>query len=380
MSRLTILGGLSHPSFVNAVCDYLSTKPGKLKAAYLHNGESCVELHESVRGNDVYVIQSGCDDINTSLMELLLIVNACKNASAGQITAVIPCFPYAHQDINTRSRSPITAKLVANMLSSAGCDHVITMDLHASQIQGFFDIPVDNLFVEPGFASWIIENIPNYKSAVIVSPDAGGAKRVASIADRLGVEFALIHPGPKRRTELRSACCSPPSEMDAISDDDNSRMQRRAGQGRRDGPSESTVERDQDSSFPNQDDTDADQEASSRERLILVGSVSGRDAIILDDVCDTGVTVLLAAQKLHEEGACKVYCMVTHGILSSNGVENVRRAKLSKFVCTNTVPQNKHELECPNFVIFDVAAMFGEAIRRTHNGESVSHLFKAMSK
>ncbi|KAI0988768.1 hypothetical protein GJ496_003308 [Pomphorhynchus laevis] len=369
MSRMTILGGSSHPSFVNAVCDYLYIKRGKLNSTYLYNGEISVELHESVRGSDVYVIQSGCDDINSNLMELLLIIDACKNASANQITAVIPCFPYAHQDINTKSRSPITAKLVANMLSSAGCNHIITMDLHASQIQGFFDIPVDNLYAEPLFGDWIRENIKEYESAVMVSPDAGGAKRVASIADKLGLEFALIHAGRRRRKELRSLFSEPLS----IDDVDYGMILKAYGS-------------DNSNEFCQLKQSEPYSEASSKdtketaERLILVGNVKDRITIILDDLADSGITVLLAAQKLHQEGAREVYCLVTHGILSGSGIDNLNKAKLSKFVCTNTVPRNKKSEECPKFEIFDVTPMFGEAIRRTHNGESVSHLFRTSYK
>jgi ribose-phosphate pyrophosphokinase len=175
------------------------------------NGETNVKISESVRDEDVFIIQSGCSDVNDNLMELLILISACRTASARRITAVIPCFPYARMDKKDKSRAPITAKLVANMLTVAGCDHVITMDLHASQIQGFFDIPVDNLFSEPLMISYIKRNIPDWQNCIIVSPDAGGAKRlvftcvfevslpfsfkysVTAIADKLGVEFALIH-------------------------------------------------------------------------------------------------------------------------------------------------------------------------------------------
>jgi len=152
-----------------------------------------VEIGESVRGEDVFIVQSGSGEVNDNLMELLIMINACKTASAVRVSAVIPCYPYARQDKKDKSRAPISAKLVANMLSVAGADHIITMDLHASQIQGFFDIPVDNLYAEPAVLKWIRENIPDWKECVVVSPDAGGAKRVTSIADWLNIGFALIH-------------------------------------------------------------------------------------------------------------------------------------------------------------------------------------------
>jgi len=168
------------------------------------NTESSVSIGESVRDEDVYIIQSGCGDINDHLMELLIMINACRTASARRITAVVPCFPYARQDKKDKSRAPITARLIANMLTVSGADHVITMDLHASQIQGFFNIPVDNLYAEPSTLKYIRENIPEYKTGdlVIISPDAGGAKRATSIADRLNLDFALIHKERKKANEV----------------------------------------------------------------------------------------------------------------------------------------------------------------------------------
>jgi len=174
------------------------------------NGEVNVKITQSVRDDDVFVIQSGCGDVNDNLMELLIIISACKTASARRITAVIPCYPYARQDKKDQSRAPITAKLVSNMLSVAGCDHVITMDLHAGQIQGFFDIPVDNLYSEPIMLSYIKTHIEGWKNAIVVSPDAGGAKRATAIADKLGIDFALIHR--KRRLKAPDA----PEQMELL--------------------------------------------------------------------------------------------------------------------------------------------------------------------
>ncbi|KAL5289919.1 PRPS2 family protein [Megaselia abdita] len=267
-------------------------------------------------------------------MELLIMINACKIASASRVTAVIPCFPYARQDKKDktsgddeeltkrpyknydwkfRSRAPISAKLVANMLSVAGADHIITMDLHASQIQGFFDIPVDNLYAEPAVLKWIRENIPDWKNSCIVSPDAGGAKRVTSIADRLNVEFALIHKERKKANEVAS--------------------------------------------------------------MVLVGDVKDRVAILVDDMADTCGTVVHAADKLIEAGATKVYAILTHGIFSGPAVERINKARFEAVVVTNTIPQDAHMKECSKIQCIDVSMMFAEAVRRTHNGESVSYLF-----
>ena len=250
-----------------------------------------VEIGESVRGEDVFIIQSGCGHINDNIMELMIMINACKIASAARVTAVIPCYPYARQDKKDKSRAPISAKLVANMLSVAGADHIITMDLHASQIQGFFDIPVDNLFAEPAVVKWIMDNIDDYKNCSVVSPDAGGAKRVTSIADRLNVDFALIHKERVRANEVQS--------------------------------------------------------------MVLVGNVKDRVAILVDDMADTCGTFCLAAQKLHEAGAKKVYAICTHGIFSSNAIQKINNSNFEAVVVTNTIPQEEKMQQCSKIRVCD---------------------------
>jgi len=275
-------------------------------------GETNVTIIESVREEDVYIINTGCGAINTSLMELCIMIHACKIASAKRITAVIPLFPYARQDKKDKSRAPITAKLVANMIQKAGCDHVITMDLHASQIQGFFDVPVDNLFAEPSAILYIRTNF-NLDDVVIVSPDAGGAKRATSIADRLGVDFALFHKERKKANEVS--------------------------------------------------------------RMVLVGNVKGKTAILVDDMADTCGTLCLAASHLSEAGAVKVFGFVTHGILSGNALQTIEASNLEKLIVTNTLPQNANQAACKKIEVLDIGKVLGEVIRRSHYGESVSQLF-----
>jgi len=275
-------------------------------------GETNVTIIESVREEDVYIINTGCGAINTSLMELCIMIHACKIASAKRITAVIPLFPYARQDKKDKSRAPITAKLVANMIQKAGCDHVITMDLHASQIQGFFDVPVDNLFAEPSAILYIRTNF-NLDDVVIVSPDAGGAKRATSIADRLGVDFALFHKERKKANEVS--------------------------------------------------------------RMVLVGNVKDKVAILVDDMADTCGTLCLAASHLSEAGAMKVFAFVTHGILSGNALETIEASNLEKLIVTNTLPQNANQAACKKIEVLDIGKVLGEVIRRSHYGESVSKLF-----
>lgn len=288
-------------------------------------------------------------------MELLIIISACKTASARRITAVIPNFPYARQDKKDKSRAPITAKLMANMLQTAGCNHVITMDLHASQIQGFFNVPVDNLYAEPSMLRWIRGNL-DVKNSVIVSPDAGGAKRyvqilflsrvrvrkawtsrsgrngqvepvsqtvsyklsgydtrATSIADRLDLQFALIHKERARPNEVS--------------------------------------------------------------RMVLVGDVKDKIAILVDDMADTCGTLVKAADTVMAHGAKEVVAIVTHGILSGKAIETLNGSQLTRVVVTNTVPHEVKKKLCSRLETIDVSPTLAEACRRTHNGESVSFLF-----
>ncbi|XP_074601970.1 phosphoribosyl pyrophosphate synthetase isoform X2 [Brevipalpus obovatus] len=313
MPNIKVFSGSSHPELSLRIVERLGISLGKNVLKKFSNRETSVEICESVRGEDVYIIQSGCGDVNDNLMELLIMINACKIASAARVTAVIPCFPYARQDKKEKSRAPISAKLVANMLSVAGADHIITMDLHASQIQGFFDIPVDNLFAEPAVLKWIKENIPEWEKCVIVSPDAGGAKRVTSIADRLNVDFALIHKERKKANEVAS--------------------------------------------------------------MVLVGDVKDRTAILVDDMADTCGTICQAAQKLTEAKASKVYAILTHGVFSGPALPRINGASFQSLVVTNTIPQAENMKRCAKIQCIDVSMILAEAIRRTHNGESVSYLF-----
>uniref|UniRef100_G3Q2N8 Phosphoribosyl pyrophosphate synthetase 1B n=1 Tax=Gasterosteus aculeatus aculeatus TaxID=481459 RepID=G3Q2N8_GASAC len=320
MPNIKIFSGSSHPDLSQKIADRLGLELGKVVTKKFSNQETCVEIGESVRGEDVYIVQSGCGEINDNLMELLIMINACKIASASRVSAVIPCFPYARQDKKDKvgSRAPISAKLVANMLSVSGADHIITMDLHASQIQiyvnnGFFDIPVDNLYAEPAVLKWIKENIPEWKNCTIVSPDAGGAKRVTSIADRLNVDFALIHKERKKANEV--------------------------------------------------------------DRMVLVGDVTDRVAILVDDMADTCGTICHAADKLISAGATKVYAILTHGIFSGPAITRINNACFEAVVVTNTIPQEEKIKHCPKIQVIDISMILAEAIRRTHNGESVSYLF-----
>ncbi|EER26566.1 ribose-phosphate pyrophosphokinase [Coccidioides posadasii str. Silveira] len=449
--NIVVLGGTAHPHLNKTICDQLGIPPANILLSKFSVGETRVEIYESVRGKDVYIIQSGGGKVNDHLMELLITISACKTASAKRVTAVLPLFPYSRQsDIpynktgaplvksptnrndtspaytfestpptphpakadslglvngidglqkglataqledregsgNTspqkarishyvngvpkrsdtmdsiryeaatkgdRNAAPVNGvhshddsasvtstssklstfqprpgyrqwvaqagTLVADLLTCAGADHVITMDLHDPQYQGFFDIPVDNLYGRPLLKKYIQENIPNYKSCIIVSPDAGGAKRATAIADSMGMEFALIH---KERRPTK------------IADRQNATM-------------------------------------------MLVGDVKDRTCILIDDLADTANTITRAAKLLKKEGASMVYALVTHGILSGDAIDRINASGLDKVIVTNTVDQDDHLKRCPKLEVLEVGQVFAEAIRRVHHGESISVLFQ----
>ncbi|KAL1865185.1 ribose-phosphate pyrophosphokinase [Diaporthe australafricana] len=430
--NLVILGGNSHPELVNNICNFLGIPACDRTLSKFEVGESRCEIKETVRGKDVYIIQTAgtqdtADKVNDHFIETCIMVSACKTGSAKRVTAVLPLFPYSRQpdlpynkagaplnkapsdtagrytfesvpatpgpglpksdtlssgiDItkmmakaalangngngrtngdasqfgadggkgrnHAESVSSVTGHytthdyenpqminafqakpgykqwvaqagtLVADLLTCAGADHIITMDLHDPQYQGFFDIPVDNLYGKPLLQRYIERHIPGYRDAVIVSPDAGGAKRATAIADRLGLSFALIH---KERRPTR------------ISDRQNATM-------------------------------------------MLVGDVTNRPCILVDDLADTANTITRAAKLLKTEGATTVYALLTHGILSGDAIERINASSIDKIIVTNSVPQHDHKAACPKLEVLDVSHVFAEAIRRVHHGESISALF-----
>ncbi|QPG76154.1 ribose phosphate diphosphokinase subunit prs4 [Brettanomyces nanus] len=315
-NSIKILSANSHPDLSNMICERLGLPLSNVKALELANNEDAILVGESLRDEDVYIIQTGCggfEKLNDYVMELLLMIHACRTASARKITAVIPNFPYARQDRKDKSRVPISAKLVANLLTTAGCDHVITLDLHASQIQGFFSIPVDNLYAEPNVLKYIQSHFDNKDDIILVSPDVGGAKRVASLADKLDTMFALIH---KERAK-----------------------------------------------------------ANVVSKMVLVGDVTDKVCILVDDMADTCGTLCKASDLLLEKGAKEVMAIVTHGIFSGNAICKLNQSNLKRVVCTNSMPLNNLQELCPKLEVIDISGTLSEAIRRLHNGESVSYLF-----
>ncbi|KAL2195787.1 phosphoribosyltransferase-like protein [Corynascus similis CBS 632.67] len=435
--NIVVLGGNSHPALVESVCNILALPACNRILTKFSSGESRCEIQDSVRGKDVYIIQTGFggngSKLNDHFMDLCIMISACKTGSARRVTAVLPLFPYSRQpdlpykksgaplfkagsesgkkdytfesipatpapgvprsaglvsatDISSRlakealpngngSMSPVkqtnghtngeayfgangqsvaspvsgvigsytthdyenvshlgafqakpgykqwvaqAGTLVANLLTCAGADHVITMDLHDPQVQGFFDVPVDNLYGRPLLKRYIQTNVPNYKDAVIISPDAGGAKRATAIADSMGMEFALIH---KERRPTK------------ITDRQNASM-------------------------------------------MLVGNVTDRVCILIDDLLDTGNTITRAAKLLKKEGATKIYALLTHGVFSGDAINRVKASAIDKLVVTNSVPQDEHKaLLGSRLDVLDISPIFTEAIRRVHHGESISVLF-----
>ncbi|KAK3685705.1 phosphoribosyltransferase-like protein [Podospora appendiculata] len=422
--NMVILGGNSHPKFVESICNFLGVAPAHRLLSKFSSGESRCEIQDSVRGKDVYIIQSfgadtdpSADRVNDYFMEVCIMISACKGGSARRVTVVLPLFPYSRQpDLPFSkagaplSKAPVDAKtdytfesvpatpgpniprtaglnngvdltdmmgsaslsnggtrtppvamgpapttsgsqmghytthdydnptlvtaiqsqstykywmaqsgaLVADLLICSGADRVITSDLHESTYQGFFDVPVDNLYTRPMLQRYIQRNIENYKDAVIVSPDAGGAKRATAIADNLDLNFALIHK--ERRTTNFSE--------------------------------------------------------RQKATMMLVGDVSNRVCILIDDLADTANTITRAAKLLKKEGAVKVYAILTHGVLSGDAIARINASALDKVVVTNTVPQDQHLALCPKLEQIDVTQLFAEAIRRVHHGESISVLFQ----
>ncbi len=307
--RLKIFSGSANRPLAEEVAECLGLELGRLELGRFSNGEVRVVIEESVRGDDVFVIQPTCQPANETLMELLILIDAFRRASARRITAVIPYYGYARQDRKTRGREPITAKLVANLLTVAGADRVLTMDLHAGQIQGFFDLPVDHLSAAPLIAEYLQER--NLPRPVVVSPDPGGVPRARDLADRLGYPMAIID---KRRPAPNVA-----------------------------------------------------------EVMNVIGEVEGCTAVVVDDMIDTGGTIVEAVHALLKRGAVRILACATHPVLSGQAPELLAQTPLEEVVVTNTIPVHPERL--PKLKILSVAPLLAEAIMRIHEDLSVSALF-----
>lgn len=315
-SRLQIFAGTSNRPLAQKIAESLGVEIGRADIRRFSDKEIFAEIGESVRGQHVYVVQSTCAPVNDNLMELLVMVDALKRASVASITAVMPYYGYARQDRKVAPRTPITAKLVADLLVAAGVNRVVSLDLHSGQIQGFFNIPFDNLFARPVLLNYIKEKLcldGKGEDLVIVSPDAGGVERARAYAKKVDAKVAMID---KRRT----------------------------------GPNVAKA-------------------------MHVVGEVSGMRALILDDMVDTAGTLTEAADSLMKHGATEVYACATHPVLSGPAVSRLMESCIKKFVCTDTIPLSAEAAACGKIEALSVAGLLGEAIRRIHFHDSVSSLF-----
>jgi len=310
--KIKIFAGNSHPKLAESICDYLGTELLNSNIIRFKDGEIDVNIHETVRGADVFVVQPTCPPTNENIMELLVIIDALRRASARRITVVIPYYGYARQDRKAQPREPITAKLIANILTTAGARRVLSIDLHAPQIQGFFDIPVDNLYAAPLFVKYFKNKKDGNFTAV--APDVGAVKRVRSLAEDLDIPMAIID---KRRPR--------PNVAEVMN-------------------------------------------------IIGVNKVKDSDVILFDDIIDTAGTIVQAAKVLKEKGASNVYACCTHGLFSGPAIERLQNAPIKEIVVTNTIPQNNNN-ELDNLKVLSVAPLLGEAIDRIFKDLSVSILF-----
>ena len=310
-SEILVFSGNAHMSLARKICSYLDVPLGAALIGRFSDGETRVEIESNVRGRDIFVIQPTCAPANENIMELLIMIDALRRASAQRITAVIPYYGYGRQERKSAPRTPITAKLFANLLQSAGVDRVLTLELHTSAVQGFFDKPVDHLFSKPVF----IENLKrmNFDDPIIVSPDAGGVERARALAKLLGCGLAIVDK-------------------------------------RRDKPNEAQI-------------------------MHLIGDVKGKTAILVDDIADTAGTLAQAANALKEKGATKVFGCITHPVLSGPAVERIQSSAIETLFVTDTIPLSAAAVACGKIKVFSVAELLGKAIRRIHNADSVSNLF-----
>lgn len=308
---IKLLTGNANPVLAKEVAEYLRVPVCDTTTTTFSDGEIMVHINENIRGADVFVVQPTCPPINDNIIELLLLIDALKRASAGRITAVIPYYGYARQDRKVQPRVPISSKLVADLITVAGANRVLAVDLHAGQIQGFFNIPVDHLYASPVLLEYIKKC--DFKDLVIVSPDAGGVERARAFAKRLNTTLAIID---KRR-----------------------------------------------------------ESANFSQVMNVIGDIKGRDTVILDDMIDTAGTIVQAASALKEKGADRVSAACTHAVLSGSAIERINNSVIEELIVTNTIPFNRKKEKCKKLTVLSIAPLLAEAIKRIHEESSISSLF-----
>jgi len=314
MTDLKLFGGNANPQLSESIADYLGVSLGLISLGTFPDGETSCKIDEDIRGRDVYLIQPTSPPVNDHLIQLLVMIDSCKRASAERVTAVIPYFGYARQDRKDEGRVPITAKLVANLIARAGADRVLAMDLHAAQIQGFFDVPVDHLYAAPVLNEHFLKMNLSHDELVIASPDEGSIKRALGHAKRLGGSVAIVD---KRRTSA-----------------------------------EKTVQAN-----------------------VIGGPVDGKIVLLFDDMISTAGSICGAAKVLRSKGAKEIHVATTHAVFCGPAIERLQASNIDSIVCTDSIPQRANQ-ELPNLVVLSIAPLLGEAIKRIHRNESVSRLFR----
>lgn len=312
--ELKIFSGQANQPLARAICGFLNLPLGAISLGKFPDGENYCKIEEDVRGRDVFLIQPTCPPVNDNLMELLIMIDSCKRASAARITAVIPYFGYARQDRKDEGRTPITAKLTANLITRSGADRVLTMDLHAAQIQGFFDVPVDHLYAAPVLNEHFVKRGLVSDEVVVVSPDEGSIKRASGHAKRLGGKLAIVDK--RRATALKT-----------------------------------------------------------KQENIIGGPVAGRVALMFDDMISTAGSICGAARLVHEAGAREIHVAATHGVLCGPAIQNIQSAPITSLVITNSIPLRPDQA-IPQIEILTVAPLLAEAIKRIHHDQSVSAMFR----
>ena len=314
MRELKIFSGRANPILAGKICDFLNLPLGKISLNDFPDGEIACKIEEDVRGRDVYLIQPTCPPVNTNLLELLIMIDSCKRASAARVTSVLPYFGYARQDRKDEGRVPITAKLVANLITRAGADRALTMDMHAAQIQGFFDVPVDHLYAAPVLNRHFLQMELDPKKLVVVSPDEGSIKRAIGHVKRLGGKLAIVD---KRRSSA----------------------------------------------------------AETKQENLIGGPVEGMTALMFDDMISTAGSICGAAKKVHAEGATRIFVAATHGVFCGQAIERLQAAPIEQIVVTDTIPLTAEQL-IDKMRVLSVAPILGEAIKRIHHNESISDIFR----
>ncbi|OMJ15964.1 Ribose-phosphate pyrophosphokinase 2 [Smittium culicis] len=362
MKDIALISGSSHPELGEKIAKYLGIVATPAKLGKFSNQETNVEIQKSVRGKHVYILQTSCGKANDNLIELLIIIQACRFGSAKKISVVTPLLMYSipfelkrqsvieescicsdgevinHATLGYKSWEAKPGKLVTSLIEAAGADHLIAMDLHEPEYQGFFTVPVDVVYAEPVIIDYIKNNVPNYQNAIVVSPDAGGVKRAASICNKLDLNFALIHNNSSS-TASRS------------SNTDN------------------------DSNCENASSTALLISDASINGSYLIGNVENRPVIMIDDIGISGHTLVTASNLLQKNGCVNIYAIVIHGCFTENSIKLLENSPITKIACTNSIELSDSIINCKKIDIIDASVILGETIRRTFNGESVSHLY-----